>query len=563
MDLHLKNRVALIGIFCSLILVLLSIAHTSRFTLELDNWGLIKVLPISYIVGIILFSVFHLYIIFNSKSYFLNVMCILLLIIILFGTATLLEGTPRFIFSYKASTNIDYILRSGHSCVDWSILGENSRFQHWPLVYYFSVITLIISKTDINTLLLFAPVASQILYMFPLLLIFNKTLSQYKHIFIACSFFFLMNWVNQDFLSNQNMGLFFSLLVISILVLMILGAKSGWGHILLFLIVFFCVVGSHGLSSIATFAYVSSFLVIVVVISSLWRDNPNFKNIINQKLYSILILFMFAVLLFWAIYVVDIQLFSSGVRGIASTSFSNLFSNYAASQQLADRGTYAHIVLAKLKTYYAAIFCFIALMGLFHYLLKIKFNLNKIDARSMLFFSILFVNFILYISGMYGDEAIIRAFLLSLICLSFFCTYLIDNKKLYLLLLVFFILSMPMHVLLHYSNENENYVSPAYISSTSFFYQNSIEDTIVLGTGIVEARKNFERYSFKYLSDNNIDDSRDFQLHRWRNEMVYIFISDQNKGGISAQGDYNAFSSGLYNLIYHSGVNIYSWGSAK
>jgi hypothetical protein len=556
---HSKNKVAFIGIFCSVIIVLLSIAHTNQFNLDLDNWGLIKVLPVTYILGVVLFSIFHLYIMFNSKSYFVNIVCVLLLIIILFGTATLLEGTPRFEYTYKASANIDYIVRSGHSCVDWSVLDANSRFQHWPSVYYFSAIMLILSTIDINTLLLLTPVTSQILYLFPLLLIFKRILSESKRVFIACSLFFLMNWVNQDFLSNQNIGLFFSLLVLSILILIQFNMKYSKSWIILFLGTFFCVVISHGLSSIATLAYVLSFLVVILVGNSiLWHGRSDLKSAIKPKQSIVLILFMLTIFLSWATYIVDIQLFSSGLRGITSTSLSNLFSHYTASLQLADRGTYVHIILAKVKTYYAAIFSTIALLGLFHYLLSIKFNIRKVDVPTIFFTCILFVNFMLYISGLYGDEAIIRAFLLSLISLVYFCTHLINSKKLYLLLLVIFVISMPMHILLHYSNENENYITPTHISSTSFLYQNSNNGAIVLGS-CVEARKNFERYSFRALSYKRIDGSYDFQICRGQNEMVYIFIPDRSKDALSAQAEYEIHLSQLYNLIYTSGTAIYSW----
>ncbi len=554
MSQRVKNKIALIGVLFSFIIVLLSILYTNQYPLCFDHWGLIKVLPISYIIAIIIFAIFNLYIILNSKSIFINILCLSLLIIIIFGTATLVEGTPRFIFTFKASTNIDYILRYGELSTDWLSLGDNSRFQLWPAVYLLSVMLILTSTVDINTVLLATPVLSQLLYLLPLLVIFSKSYCEEKYIFIASGFFFLMNWANQEFLSNQVMGFFFILMTISSLFLFIFNKKNRSIFSTLFLVFFLCVVISHGLSSMAMLLYTLTFVTLLIVMSFIFKFSIQKETIpigiLKYQQLAILTILVIILFITWSLYQIKVEMLTTGITGLRSFSLFNFLTNYESAIQLADRGSADHLLIGKIKVYYALLLSFIAMLGWFYYVYKIRTSLLKIDIQFIFFTLVIFINVLLYMMNLYGGEAIIRAYLFSLLSLVYFSTKLLGGRSVFVFIIIFFyIIAAPMHIFIHYTNENENYTPPAYLSSNDFIYQNAVRNSVIFGDSIVDGRRYYDQFIFRSFKKSDDINKNAFIIKRNNDHYTAQYWDDFE---VISENSMNSI-----NNIFDNSVNVY------
>lgn len=130
-------------------------------------------------------------------------------------------------------------------------------------------------------------------------------------------------------------------------------------------------------------------------------------------------------------------------------------------------GNPEHILVNKIRFLYAASFALCGLIGLF---LTIKKRDKKIlnDLLKVSSVSICVAG-----AFVYGGESFVRAYLLMLLPLTFFCLSYLEQKKLLSTLCIFCILAVPFHIIVHYENEQVDYVSPGIIRGTDFLSSNS------------------------------------------------------------------------------------------
>ena len=559
-----KGKLCIIGVLFSFNLILLSIVHINVEPWKINEFGLISILPVTYFIGLVTFSILYILLLHYSQSKLFLIVSILILIAILFGTPTLIEGTPRFGYTFRGGGAVDYIVRTGHTNTNWSETGLLSMYQNWPAVFFLGAFIHQIADINILNILLLTPVVSQIFYFIPLYLIFSILLRDTQKVFFACSLFYVMNWANQDFFACQNMGLFLSLLTLALFLKIATNRGINVEFMVLFIIAFSSVVIAHGLSSVASFLYIALCLLAFSISEVIKQD----KIIQLKNIKIALILLMFVILSFDAMYVVSGHIFSTGITATLATDFLNIVTHFQASEQLGYSGSPIHAFLSKLKIEDALLFIFIGLLGLIYYLYSIRFKLKFINTQTIFCLCILFVNLILYMTAMYASEALIRAFLFSIVSLSYFSVQLLDSKKLISLLLIFFIISTPAHILLHYSNEQFEYYSPSHISCMNFFYQNSKEDSTIRGFKLLDALKNYEKYthsSFSFEKDDN--GLYGFEQNSLESGLTYVVMSKNIRNRASNYrvpviiNEYEKRLSHLYNLVYVSGdSNLYFKG---
>jgi len=171
----------------------------------------------------------------------------------------------------------------------------------------------------------------------------------------------------------------------------------------------------------------------------------------------------------WSTYGVAETMFSSGITKMSSIDPANIVTKYQATESLGTTGSESRAVLSYLKISLALGFLGISIIGFMFYLFSGDFNPRSIGIVASISVIMLFVNLVIYISGLYGDEALIRAFYFSLIPLIYFSLKLYDSKKLSTLLVLFFFIATPLHVVLYHSNESFYYYSPGSVTGVNFF----------------------------------------------------------------------------------------------
>lgn len=507
-----KAIIEMIGIFISFNLVLLCILNINNTYWEFSQNGLISILTHYYWIAVILFMVFYMSTLCSkSTPMVIRMITILLFIIILFGSPTLIEGTPRFGYTFRGGGIADYIVRTGHISVNYSDVGLLSMYQNWPAIFILGAIIHQISEVSISNILLFTPIISQSFYMIPLYFIFNNFFhSDKRRTFFACSLFYAANWINQDFFSSQNIGYFYCYFTLSIFLMMLAKYQDSLtkspinicAYSFLFILSYAAAVIGHGLSSIATYLYLLGYMTVLSIL---------FKKDKNRSFWSFsrtikLMLLILVILNFWISYGLSFTLFTKGVNKIGTTSYMNVISHFEKTATLSPEIAGKSDWMPQLKLIYGLLFLLIGIMSLISYLYNMRYDIKSISNPIVLSIVVLASNSVLFITNLYGGEAIIRAYFFSLIVLSFLATLLLNSHHAKHMIIIFLLLSLPAHMLLHYSNEIIYYNPESSLCCINFLYHNSIDGSIILGYDLLDSSTKYEKYIKKPLSLDILED---------------------------------------------------------
>ena len=136
-----------------------------------------------------------------------------ILIFMLYGVTILVEEESRFAVTWLHVGFAESIARTGR------IFPElDARFS-WPGFFTMTALmTQIAGLPDALSLTAWAPVYFNLLYLGPLVIILRSATRDQRLIWLAVWFFFLTNWIGQDYFSPQALHYFLYLVIIAILV---------------------------------------------------------------------------------------------------------------------------------------------------------------------------------------------------------------------------------------------------------------------------------------------------------------------------------------------------------
>ncbi len=179
----------------------------------MTDLGLVSVLPASVIIALLILTISFCVALNQRKMQVPIVLLhILLLIFMLYGITTLIEEVPRFAIVYRHAGYTDYIMRTGG--VDPSL----DAYFNWPGFFIFSAfLTQIAGYHDILSFAAWSAVAFNLMYLGPMYIIFTTVTKDKRIIWLALWFFFVTNWIAQDYYSPQGLNFFTYLLIIAIL----------------------------------------------------------------------------------------------------------------------------------------------------------------------------------------------------------------------------------------------------------------------------------------------------------------------------------------------------------
>jgi len=196
---------------CALFVWVVSLQDVN--TRDMTDLGLISVVPASNIIALAILTVSFCLTLRRPK---LRVPIILLhlflLIFMLYGITTLVEEAPRFAVVYRHAGYTEYIMRTG------SVDPTLDAYFSWPGFFVLSAfVTRVTGCQDILPLAAWAPVYFNLIYLGPLYMIFTSATTDKRLVWLGLWFFYLTNWIGQDYFSPQGFNFFLYLVIIAIL----------------------------------------------------------------------------------------------------------------------------------------------------------------------------------------------------------------------------------------------------------------------------------------------------------------------------------------------------------
>ncbi|TMC21940.1 MAG: hypothetical protein E6J34_08075 [Chloroflexi bacterium] len=214
--------------------ILLPVAAITLWCFSLQNihlehmtsLGLISVFPPSLLFALLLLAISFCVALQRPR---LGVMLlhIGLLIFMLYGITALVEEMPRFDIVYRHAGYTEYIMRN-HT-VDPNL----DAYFSWPGFFSLSAfVTLIAGFHDVLAYAAWVPVLYNVLYFGPLYMIFSSFTSHKQLIWLSLFFFYVTNWIGQDYISPQGFNFFLYLVIIAILLKWFTPSPTERPHIL-------------------------------------------------------------------------------------------------------------------------------------------------------------------------------------------------------------------------------------------------------------------------------------------------------------------------------------------
>jgi len=172
------------------------------------------------------------------------------------ATPAVLYGTVRYAWAWKHVGIVDYILR--HGAVDPTINVSNV-YHNWPGFFAGSaLLTSFVGRQDLLTIASWAPFVFNLINLVVLRFVLRGLTEDKRLIWLSLWFFFLINWVGQDYFSPQAMAYVLYLACIGLLI----RGVTGWARLTLFIVLASAIAVSHQLTPIMLFVAVTGLVVL-------------------------------------------------------------------------------------------------------------------------------------------------------------------------------------------------------------------------------------------------------------------------------------------------------------
>lgn len=179
---------------------------------EMNDLGLVSVLPTGAYIAVGLMSI-SMCILFAQRTFRESVVLlhIILLIIMLYGIVTFVEEAPRFHVTWRHVGVSEYITRTG------TVEPRINAYFNWPGFFILTAFLAEISgMPSTMSLAVWATVFFNLLFLGPLLMIFSALTHNRRLVWLAVWFYYITNWIGQDYFAPQALNYFFYLVLLAI-----------------------------------------------------------------------------------------------------------------------------------------------------------------------------------------------------------------------------------------------------------------------------------------------------------------------------------------------------------
>jgi hypothetical protein len=240
---------------------------------RMNDLGLISVLPLAALAAPVLITAgFFLALGQRRLRAPLLALQVVALVVVLYGTAGLIEPVPDYKILYRHAGIIDYIVRHG------SVDGRIDAYFNWPGFFAFAGFLLEVAGIkSALTLGRLAPVFFNLLYLAPLMMLMRRATPQRRLRWLAIWCFYVLNWIGQDYFAPQALAYFTYLTLLAVLTgwfcapsfqdrwASALGSPAGVGQhrklMAAVVVIFVALIPSHQLTPFAVLAAVGLLVV--------------------------------------------------------------------------------------------------------------------------------------------------------------------------------------------------------------------------------------------------------------------------------------------------------------
>ncbi|GAA1887632.1 lipopolysaccharide biosynthesis protein [Streptantibioticus ferralitis] len=191
----------------------------------MNGLGLISVLPHLTLVGTALLVVaFCWALALRGCRPWLLLAVLLTTVVSLHAVPAVLESQPRFPTAWQHAGFIEYITRTGNA-----VPYLDARFS-WPGFFAgVALVTRACGITDLTEVLRWWPLAVELLYLAPLMLLLHAIRASWRAKWCAAWLFVLCGWVGQDYFSPQSINYFFYIMFVAVLLVWFRSTRSEGG----------------------------------------------------------------------------------------------------------------------------------------------------------------------------------------------------------------------------------------------------------------------------------------------------------------------------------------------
>jgi hypothetical protein len=192
---------------------------------EVNDYGLASVLPVPVFLALVLTTgAFAWTLAQRPLRRPVVLLHLVVLVVMLYGMNPMVEPVPGPNILWRHAGIADYIATTG--TVDARI----DAYFNWP--GFFVLAAFLTSASGLHSIVQlaagWAPVFFNLLYLGPLLLLYRRATSDHRLIWLAMWFFYVTNWIQQDYLAPQALTYLLYLLVFGLLLRWFGTDRSTW-----------------------------------------------------------------------------------------------------------------------------------------------------------------------------------------------------------------------------------------------------------------------------------------------------------------------------------------------
>jgi hypothetical protein len=479
---------------------------------RMNDLGLVSVLPPSALVGAGLVVMGFVAALVPERPHpAVMTFQAVVVVLVLYGTTSILEPTTRFAATYRHAGIIDYI--SIHGSVDPNI----DAYFNWP--GFFAGGALLVRLAGVHNALALTGWASpifELLYLPPILVILRSATRDERLVWGSVGMFYLMNWVDQDYFSPQACAFLLYLAVLAILLRWFatpdrpdaidaagamvrralhrgafprpaeLGRPRDVLQVGLMAVVIlasFAIVASHQLTPFALLVTVAALVI---------------ARRCSAPLLPVLLALLTAA---WGVYAA--QEFLSGNLHLLSRQVGNVDSSLQSNVSARAQGSFDHRLIVDLRL--------AASLGLWLLAAAGALIRRRQGYRDWAMLAPAGAPFILIGLQSYGGEVLLRVFLFGLPFMAFFAaSALLGSGRRSILRLIGAPALVPLLVVLffacRYGNERTDYFTPREATAAQRFYE-----LVPRGSMALAATQNlpwryvyYDGYDYRGIADQDI-----------------------------------------------------------
>ncbi len=518
--------------------------------LNLNGYGLINSLPPSFFVALALLTIAAALLwLSQERHYWLLAIQTLFLILSLYLTPFLVEGTVRLSAAYQNYGFIDYVMRTGQ--LNPQIVWYHS-YPGFPL-FFASFFQILGIKEPLLTIALF-PAIIEVLFLLPLFLLFKNVKGSIGNMWwMAAWIFIIANWTNQEYFSPQAMAYLLMLYLLALILKNMNSEVKNVSTSVLIIILIFALTITHMITSVAA-------LLIFGGLTILWRK----RDFSTTLLFTI-------VIGAWAIYGAIFLVKSYFPTFLTQAFQPDQFLFFTYIFRFTETSP-EHSVINNIRVIFTAVFILIAIFGALW-----PNREGRASKTNLSFLLIALCPMLMLPAFVYGGEFIIRVFLLLLVPVAYFSLKLMRTKAVVWIFTAILIALSPVYMLAHYGNELAEYIPPAEVKFSDFFFEQTTKGRL-LGMDPPVFYKGLGQYQFYILYSTTPDpEYKDRMLaieskpppNKLFYTKQYVSLTNRlynayslflNQGNRIVEAKSWIDSAVQYNLIYsNSEVALYLW----